>query len=268
MHAFSRMITVLFLPVLITTVSGRSLYAAENGRILPHETVQIIVTTNEVTIGTNFTGIDLFIAGVLENSDPLVRRQGRYDIIVTMESPARPMIMRKKERRMGVWVNADSLTFFNVPLYYALTSTRELRDITVPETYNRLGLGIKNLPLRSASPDKEKTAAFRKELVRLKTQQHLYSERTGAIAFGSPSLFSTRFPLPANTPVGNYIITAYLFRDSSYVDEVSTRLEITKEHLAYSIFRAAHRYSFRYGIAAVIMAIIVGFTGRLLFRRD
>jgi len=268
MHVFSRIAAVLSLPGMITVWHSQPACATGNSKMLLHESVQVIVTTGTVTIGTNFTGTDLYIAGVLENCDPLVRRQNGYDIIVTMKGPIRPTTIRRKERRMGVWINADSLTFLNVPLYYTLASTRELRDITIPATYDRLDLGIQHLPLHSGIPDKEKTAIFRKELVQLKERQHLYSERTGAVTFGSPSLFSARFPLPTNVPVGNYTINAYLFRNGSYVDEASTRLEITKEHLAYAIFQAARHYSFWYGIAAVMAAIIIGLTGRLLFRRD
>lgn len=67
-------------------------------------------------------------------------------------------------------------------------------------------------------------------------------------------------------PVGNYTVTAYLFREGAYIGEATTQLEISKKHLAYSIYRAAHRYSFWYGVAAVLIAIFVGFTGRLLLR--
>jgi len=268
MHLLLRAALLFSLSLPMITQPGSLSHAVENQNALPQETVQIIVTTNEVTINTNFTGTDLYIAGVLENGEPLVRLQNRYDIIITMEGPLRSMIMRKKKRRMGVWVNADSLTFSNVPLYYALASTRELRDITTPETYQHLGLGTANMPLHASTADKEKTALFREELMRLKKQQHLYSEHIGAVTFGSLSLFSTRFPIPTNVPVGSYNIYAYLFRDGAYIGEASARLEIMKEHFAYSIYQAAHRYSFWYGLAAVAIAILIGFTGRLLFRRD
>lgn len=165
---------MLFVPALVAALSGQHSHANENAAAaLPHETIQIIVTTSKVTIGTNFAGTDLYIAGVVENGDPLIRRQNRYDIVITMEGPRHPVTVRKKERRMGMWVNADAVTFLNAPLYYALASTRELRDITTAQTYYHLGLGIQNLPLRANSADAQKTTAFREQFVRLKEEQQL-----------------------------------------------------------------------------------------------
>ncbi|AQS40851.1 MAG: Putative transmembrane protein [Candidatus Tokpelaia hoelldobleri] len=232
------------------------------------ETVQIAVSTDQVVIGTNFAGIDFVVFGVLENSDTLVRLERRYDIIVTMEGTTATMVMRQKKRRAGMWINADSLTFPSVPVYYALTSTGELRDITTRDTYRRLGLGLDNLLLRADTPDADKAAAFRAELVRLKERQNLYSEWTGKITYGAPTLFRAPFRLPANIPTGQYTITAYLFRDGVFLNQASTRLEIRKEHLAYTIVRTARRHSFWYGMAAVLLAILTGFAGRLLWRRD
>ncbi|MHC5308294.1 TIGR02186 family protein [Bartonella sp. LJL80] len=234
----------------------------------PGENMQIIVTTSSITIDTNFAGRDVYIAGVLENADPLLRRQGRYDIIVVMEGPIRSMIMREKKRTAGVWVNAEALTFKNVPLSYAMATTREIRDITSAANYKRLGLGLDYLPLRADDTDDAKIKVFRDELIALKSAQHLYSENVGAVTFGSASLFTARFRLPANVPVGHHRVHAYLFRDGEFIQTVTTELEIVKAHIAYTIFRAAHVHSFWYGLIAVLVAIATGFFGRLVFRKD
>lgn len=234
----------------------------------PTENIEIIVTTNTITLDTNFAGRNVYIAGVLENADPYLRRQGRYDIIVVMEGPIRPMVMREKKRKLGVWVNADALTFTGVPQFYAMATTREIRDITSPINYKRLGLGLEYLPLRSDDPDEKKVKLFRDELIKLKSEQHLYSENIGAVTFGSAALFSANFKLPANIPVGHHTIHAYLFRDGEFIETVSTELEIVKAHTAYAIYRSAHNHSTFYGFVAVFVAILTGFLGRLVFRKD
>lgn len=234
----------------------------------PKENIQIIVTTNAITLDTNFAGRNVYIAGVLENADPQLRRQGRYDIIVVMEGPVRPMIMREKKRKLGVWVNADALAFTAVPQSYAMATTREIRDITSPINYKRLGLGLEYLPLRAESDDEEKAKLFRQELIKLKLHQHLYSENIGAVTFGSASLFSANFKLPANIPVGHHTIHAYLFRDGEFVETVTTELEIVKAHTAYAIYRFAQDNPVYYGFVAVFVAIFTGILGRLIFRKD
>ena len=80
------------------------------------ESIQIGLSTNKVTITADFSGADLTIFGSVDNSDPLVARQGRYDIIVVLEGPAQDIVVRRKDRVLGVWVNMESQTFTNVPV--------------------------------------------------------------------------------------------------------------------------------------------------------
>ena len=35
------------------------------------------------------------------------RRQGRYDVIVVLEGPARPVVVRRKDRVLGMWINTE-----------------------------------------------------------------------------------------------------------------------------------------------------------------
>lgn len=232
------------------------------------ETIQIIVTTNTITVDANFDGRDLYIAGVLENIDPLYSRQNRYDIIVSLEGQARSVVMREKKRNAGVWINTDSLVFKNVPLFYSMVTTREMDDITSVEDYKRLGLGVSYLSLQTDEQNQEKIQTFRDELIKSQKAKKLYYEEVGGVRFGSGVLFTAHFRLPANTPVGRYQARAYLFRDGQFIDSATTNLEIVKAHITYTIFHAAHKHSFLYGIVAVIVAMSTGFLCRLIFRKD
>ncbi|WP_273760512.1 TIGR02186 family protein [Bartonella sp. ML70XJBT.G] len=233
-----------------------------------HETIQVIVTTNRITVDAHFDGRDLYIAGVLENIDPLYSRQNPYDIIVSLEGPARPMVMREKKRNAGVWVNADSLIFKNVPLFYSMVTTREIDDITSAEDYKRLGLGLSSLYLPTDEQDQKKIQIFRDELIKLQKAKNLYYEEEGGVHFGSGALFTAHFRLPANTPVGHYQVRAYLFRNGQFIDSTTTTLEIVKAQITYTIFHVAHKHSLLYGMVAVIVAISTGCLCRLIFRKD
>lgn len=230
------------------------------------EFLQIIVTAREITVGANFAGTDFYIAGALENGDPLLRRQNRYDIITVLEGPSQNVRLYQKLRRFGIWVNDAPVKFSNVPQFYALASTRELRDITTPQTYRSLNLSADYLPIRLHHISDPKRAEFYKSrLIALREEQGLYRQETGAVAFGSPSLFSARFHLPDNVPVGTYTVRAFLFRDGVYTDEAAAALEISRKNIAYSLYRAAQNYSLLYGLSAVLIAVFIGFIGRLIF---
>ena len=236
----------------------------------PAESIQIGLSTDAVSITAGFSGADLTIFGSLENADPLVARQGRYDVIVVLEGPPRPVVVRRKDRVLGVWINLESETFENVPVSYSVASTRPLQDVTDPNSYKQLSLGASNLYMKPAdvtdSPAtiEEFTAALRDR----KTATGLYSENVGGVQFLSQNLFRATVRLAPNVPVGTHKARAFLFKSGMFIKESSAQLEIRKSGFEQSIFRVAHDYSFLYGVFAVSLAMLTGWLGRLIFRKD
>ena len=57
------------------------------------------------------------------------------------------MMTFRKERILGLWVNADSRVLENAPAYLAVLSNRPLDAVTNTETLRRLQLGLDNIPL-------------------------------------------------------------------------------------------------------------------------
>ncbi|WP_376702010.1 TIGR02186 family protein [Mesorhizobium sp. ISC25] len=234
------------------------------------ENIQIGLSTDNVSITAGFSGADLTIFGSLENADPLVARQGRYDVIVVLEGPARPVVVRRKDRVLGVWVNLESETFENVPVSYSVATTRPLQDVTDPNSYKQLSLGASNLYLQPADAEdspatiEEFTAALRER----KAATGLYSENVGGVQFLSQNLFRATVRLAPNVPVGTHKARAFLFKSGLFIKESSAQLEIRKSGFEQSIFRVAHDYSFLYGVFAVSLAMLTGWLGRLVFRKD
>jgi uncharacterized protein (TIGR02186 family) len=234
------------------------------------ESIQIGLSTDAVSITAGFSGADLTIFGSLENADPLIARQGRYDVIVVLEGPPRPVVVRRKDRVLGVWVNLDSETFENVPVSYSVATTRPLQDITEPNSYKQLSLGAANLYMQPAdagdSPAtiQEFTVALRER----KAATGLYSENVGGVQFLSQNLFRATVRLAPNVPVGTHKARAFLFKSGLFIKESSAQLEIRKSGFEQSIFRVAHEYSFLYGVFAISLAMVTGWLGRLIFRRD
>lgn len=254
-------------------VASLSLFAASspgNAQTPVTENIQIGLSTDHVSITAGFSGADLTIFGSLENADPLVARQGRYDIIVVLEGPARPVVVRRKDRVLGIWINLESETFENVPVSYSVATTRPLQDVTDPNSYKQLSLGAANIYMQPAddgdSPAtiQEFTAALRER----KTATGLYSENVGGVQFLSQNLFRATVRLAPNVPVGTHKARAFLFKSGLFIKESSAQLEIRKSGFEQSIFRVAHDYSFLYGVFAVSLAMLTGWLGRLVFRKD
>ena len=234
------------------------------------ESIQIGLSTDRVSITSDFSGADLTIFGALDNADPLVNRQGRYDVIVVLEGPARPVVVRKKTRVLGMWINTQSETFVNVPVSYSLATTRSLQDITNAKNFRQLALGVDNVTVtpidREGHPAtiKEFTAALRER----KRSTGLYSERIGGVQFLSQSLFRATLQLAPDVPVGTHRARAFLFKNGVFIKENSAQLAILKAGFEQRMYRYAQEHGFVYGWFAVGLAFVTGWLGRVIFRKD
>jgi uncharacterized protein (TIGR02186 family) len=248
-------------------VNGAEAQAPEN--VTP-ESIQIGLSTDRVTITSDFSGADLTIFGALDNADPMVARQGRYDVIVVLEGPARPVVVRKKTRVLGMWINTQSETFINVPMSYSVATSRARQDITNPANYKQLALGSENITVTpyDRNGDPATIGEFTSALRERKKATGLFSERIGGVQFLSQNLFRATLHLAPNVPVGTHRARAFLFKNGVFIKENSAQLAILKAGFEQRVHRAAQNHGFLYGLAAVALAFFTGWAGRMIFRKD
>ena len=234
------------------------------------EVIQIGLSTDKVTLTAGFSGADLTIFGSVDNADPEQARKRGYDVIVVLEGPADPVVVREKTRVVGMWINTRHETFVNVPISYSIATTRPPQDITDPQNFKRLSLGIDNLYLQPehATTDKQIVQEFGAALRAAKRRTNLYSANYGGVVFLSQSLFRATLHLAPDVPIGTHRARAFLFKNGEFVQESSANLDIRKSGFEQSIFDYAHRQSAFYGVFAVLVAMLIGWLGRLLFRKD
>ena len=242
--------------------------AAEQARI--PERIEIGLSTEVVPVTSSFAGQSLTIFGAIDNADPLVHRQGRYDIFVILEGPKADLVTRRKERVFGIWMNVESQTFDDAPQSYLIASTRLPRDITSLDTLARLSLGVGQIRI---TPDEDRPRAsdletFISALRRLKSEDGLYRAFPGGVQFISQSLFRAELALPANVPLGVHRARAYLFRNGALVGQTEDSLRIAKAGFEFALSDYARRQSLAYGFGAVLLALVIGWLGRVIFRRD
>lgn len=255
--------------LVILSVITAPAHAQNNDNGLP-EKIEIGLSTEMISITSNFAGEDLIVFGAVDNIDPLVLRQGRYDIFLALKGPRADVISRRKGRVFGIWMNVDEEGFGGVPQSYLLASTRLPRDITSNETLTRLGLDTRSLRMRAidgdgnANPD----SPFADALRDIKHDTGLYQVFPGNVRFVSQSLFRAELRLPANVPLGSHRVSAYLFKNGGLVAQTQSQLQIRKAGLEFMIFNLAQTQPLLYGFFAVLLALFVGWLGRVLFKKD
>jgi uncharacterized protein (TIGR02186 family) len=235
------------------------------------ENLVATLSSSVVQITSNFTGVELTLFGTVENG-PAAPPAGGYDIVATVTGPRQSAVARQKERVAGVWLNAASRTFVDVPSYLAVLSNRPFNSIADPDTLRREEIGVANIPLRQQAGGGIGDAApgdpFRLAFVRLKNERRLYGENTGAVTFLTPTLYRAAIYVPAEAVVGRYNVDVKLFADGSPVASTRQRFEIMTVGFEHFIANAAVNYGLAYGLATTVMAVLTGWMASILFRRD
>ena len=111
----------------------------------PREAVVSDISTREISIKSNFTGIEILIFGSVDYDDDAQPDKDIYDVIVVLRSPDQAIVARRKERIAVIWVNGKGKVYPKVPGFYAVLSSRPLRAITSDETLKTLGIGLNNI---------------------------------------------------------------------------------------------------------------------------
>jgi uncharacterized protein (TIGR02186 family) len=192
--------------------------------------------------------------------------------VATVTGPRQTLVTFRKARVLGIWVNAESRVFENVPSYFAVMSNRPLEQITNGETLRRLQLGLDNLVLlQRASADIADSSAsdpFRLAFLRLKSEHQLYRQETNGVTLLTPSLYRAAIPLPAEAPIGSYNVDARLFADGALIARDLTAFEVYKAGFEQAVTAAARDHGLLYGLTTALMALATGWFASVLFRRD
>ena len=221
--------------------------------------LSIALSTRHIEINSSFTGTSILLFGA-------VGAEG--DVVVTVRGPEAPMVVRRKRRAAGIWINRDSVAFRDVPQYYAVAASRPLAEAAPAALRARERLGADRLPLEAIwIRTADDADAFRDALRRHKRRETLYRPEAGRVAFIDEALFHTALTFPANVPTGDYRVEARLIRDGRVLSVRSTTLRIEKGGFSAEVFAFARAEEALYGLVAIALALVAGWLGGLAFRK-
>jgi uncharacterized protein (TIGR02186 family) len=230
------------------------------------------VSKHRIMVTSNFVGEDLVLFGSVERDAATIARRGGYDIIVTIIGPRRSFVTRRKERRLGIWINVDSRQFIGAPTFLAVLSNRPIDRIAPPDTRRRLQLGLDYLALPQQTvgeaAEVEPEDPFRQAFIRINAQHMLYQQSENAVTFLTPNLFRVAIPLPASVAIGTYNVDVKLIADGAMIARGNSAFEVIKAGFEQVIADAAHQIPFLYGLFTALIALLTGWLASVIFRRD
>ena len=234
------------------------------------EKLTIALSSPDVTINSSFAGANLTVFGVIDRGGTATASTPGYEIAVVLQGPPETVVARRKERILGIWANAASERFEAAPSFYAVSTSTEIGALANPPVLGRLQLGIDAITFhyagRAAANDPP-AAGFRDAFVRLKQRTRLYQQQVD-VRFVGDVIFRTTFRLPASIPIGPYRADAYLFSAGQLVARADESLIVTKTGAEDTLSAFARNQSLLYGLICVALALVTGWLGGVIFRRD
>lgn len=236
------------------------------------EGLEIDVSARTIPVTSSFTGTEIIVFGTVRNSRQEYAAAGHYDIAIVVEGEMTPVIVRKKSNVGGIWINTSAVRFASLPAYYAVVSTKPLREIATSELLASEEIGFSNIPMNLAGGNtkglsESEIADYKQAIVRLKTSTGLYQLREEGVAFIGRSLFRSTIQLPANIPVGAVKTHVHLFHDGQLLASQDARVVLQREGVERMMHTFANRYPLFYGIFAVLLALSAGLLASRLFQR-
>ena len=223
------------------------------------------LSQNRVGISATFDGSEIMIFGAISRDAPQPD-DGDLQVIITVAGPSTPVMVRRKDKKLGIWVNSESVLIDNAPSFYSISTTAPLKSSLADSADLLLKVSI---PRAIASIGAHLASGhaqdFTKALMRIRTDNGLYNVREGAVEFMSDTLFRTSVDLPSNLTAGEYTARILITRNKAVIDIFETKLDIQKVGIERWLYNLAHENALYYGLMSLLIAIVAGWTASAVF---
>ncbi|MGJ8628592.1 MAG: TIGR02186 family protein [Sulfitobacter sp.] len=230
------------------------------------EEVVLGLSSDQVSINTNFDGSEILIFGAVKRDGEAIPDEPRLQVIVTVAGPSRPITVRRKEKRFGIWVNTDAVEVDHAPSFYAvasstllglsLTDTEDLRyKVSIPRAIRSVG----------APQNIKDSGNFTNALIRIKSKSNQYQLNEGTISVDEQTLFRTAISLPAALTEGDYLTRIFLTRGGEVVSKHETSIYVRKVGVERWLFKLSRENALIYGFMSLAIAIAAGWGASAIF---
>lgn len=231
------------------------------------ESVVTGVSANKIALTANFNGEELFVFGAIRRDAPIPAGATPLDIVISIKGPGRNVLVRRKERRFGVWVNTETIRVRRAPSFYAIASTRPLAGILSETERLRWQIGmdeaVRQIDGNVSILDPE---SFGEALIRLKSEAGTYAVLDDGVSLAEDTLFQAEFRLPANLVEGDYAAQFFLVRDRAVISQGETLILVEKTGIERWLYNLSRQQPLVYGLMSVGLALLAGWLANAAFR--
>lgn len=222
------------------------------------------LSQNVVSITATFVGSEILIFGAVKRDAPAP--EGDLGVAVVVEGPSQQITVRRKAKRMGIWVNTDAVEVEAAPSFYAISTSAPFTDVISAEVDSERHISIPESIQILESDAVADPESFAEAVIRIRSKSGLYKIDEGAVNVTQDTLFDTRIQLPANLTEGLYRARIYLTRSGEIVAEHSANIDVRKVGLERWLYNLAHEQALIYGLMSLAIAIAAGWGASAFFR--
>lgn len=229
------------------------------------ETIVLGLNQTEVSISTNFNGSEIIIFGAVKRETPIPEGP-ELEVVVAVSGPSKPVVVRRKERKFGIWVNTDAVEVDRAPSFYAVATSGPIREVLNRVEDLRYKISIPRA-IRSVGAPMEITdsAAFTEALIRIRTKADQYQLDEAGVTVDQQTLFRATVQLPAALVEGAYDTRIFLTRDGNVVAQYETLIDVRKVGLERWLYNLSREQSLIYGMLSLAIAIAAGWVASAAF---
>ncbi len=229
------------------------------------EEVVLGLSRDTVSITTSFDGSEILIFGAVKREIPII--DPPLEVVITLAGPSEPVVVRRKARRLGIWVNTDAVEVDAAPSFYAVATSapfdqalRDIEDLRHKVSINR---AIRSVGAPSNITDSE---SFTEAVIRIRSASGLYQTLENKVSFDQQTLFRTSIAMPADLSEGDYVTRILLTRSGEVVSEYETTIDVRKVGLERWLYNLSRHQPVLYGLMSLAIAIAAGWGASAAFR--
>lgn len=242
-----------------------SLFILTSAAAAHGEEVVLGMSQDEVAITATFDGSEILVFGAIKRETEISPIP--LQVIVAVSGPSKSLLVRRKERKFGIWVNTDRAQVDAAPSFYAIATSAPWDQVVSDEQDALHKISI-NRAIKFVKPPNlvEDAQSFRDAVIRIRKENGLYQLRENTVDMDQQTLFRTSIEMPANLTEGDYSTRIFLTRKGQVVSDFETSINVRKVGIEQFLFNLSRQSPLVYGLMSLAIAIFAGWSASALFQ--
>lgn len=227
------------------------------------ESIVSELSQDGVSITATFDGSEIFIFGAIKHDSPASDERSKLDVIIEVSGPTTEALVRRKDRKVGIWVNSAAVEVERAPSFYTIAATSPLDELLSETERSLRNLGL-DFAVRVANEADEE---YREAVIRINQDNGTYTTAVTPVTLTEETLFTTKLAMPVNVIEGEYTVKTLLVRDMEVISTSTSFITVQKTGFERWLYTMAHESAFLYGILSLTVALFAGWLASEIFRR-